>query len=439
MTPLDTTKVIQGMQQYFATVNKSPKDKIADIHLKTDAGSVFDTNSARIFNQIRFQKSTITHENSTLNSNQLKQAHIEFKIWLSSNRGANSAAMLAKFNAITAKYQGTTPPKPSTTIPDVRVPGFPSTVVLKPWPGPASTSTRTSAQNKAEARRLGAASNNDAITKDPKHALYGKALIVWAIDKHWPAIKAAFNLPEQMTTPSGQAISGKGIAYAMFFADASVESADGPPGNVRFRSEWETAGKGFGLDSAHAYGVYQTAETGFSDAKAGWDIEKDVPEITHAPMQNKADPHGNFYDPYISTEMGIRKFIHFAKQAKASGLVAANDPPLKIFVAAAKGHNTGHASLDKTTAATLADTDIFSQKGYKDSTQKNRTWMGSYGMFVERYALNYMEQIAGHAKTKGASPSRYQEGAAAVVAKTVDWALTPQRSRYYHTPRLPQS
>jgi len=411
MTPLDTTTVIQGMQQYFAKVNKDPKDKIADIRLKTDTGSVFDTNSKRVFNQIRFQKSTIAHENITLNSTQLKQAHTEFKTWLNTNRGANSAAMLAKFNAITAKYQST-PSSTAAAIPDVRVPGFPDSVVLKPWPGPASTSTRTSEQNKAEARRLGAASNNDAITKDPNHALHGKALIVWAIDKHWPAIKAAFNLPEQMTTPSGQAISGKGMAYAMFFADASVESADGPLGNVRFRSEWETAGKGFGLDSAHAYGVYQTAETGFSDAKAGWDIEKDVPEVPHATMQNQVDPHGN------------------------------------IFVAAAKGHNTGHASLDKTSAATLADTDIFSQRDYKygangkpllDQTgKKQRTWMSSYGMFVERYALDYMEQIADHAKTKGAAPSRYQAGAAAVVAKTVDWTLTPQQSRYYHTPRQPQ-
>lgn len=148
-----------------------------------------------------------------------------------------------------------------------------------------------------------------------------KQLMYQQVDQHWDVISAAL----------GQTNRAK--VYALFAGWATREST--------LNAGLETAitpGQMFGADSAHAYGPVQTAETAFIGCNPSWVPENDVPEM----FQYTLSPD-TFFDAGVSMHMGVRKLLHFIKQAKAAGCTGH-----EIVRNALKGFNTGWAKPDGT-------------------------------------------------------------------------------------------
>ena len=169
---------------------------------------------------------------------------------------------------------------------------------------PVGTST-------AELRKLA----HDMTVQQCKYALYKE------IDEHWDLISLRFGQTEREKV------------YALFLGVGTLESTLGGNGDG---SDVETAfSEGFGVSSAHAYGSLQTAVTAFRDPGTKFMQEEDVPEMEWYDL-NEA----NFYDAIISDHMGIRKIIHFIRQA----MVDYDLKGWQIVRGALKGHNTGWAN-----------------------------------------------------------------------------------------------
>ena len=163
----------------------------------------------------------------------------------------------------------------------------------------------------AELRQI----NHNMTVQEVKYCLYKE------IDEHWDLISLRF----------GQTDREK--VYALFLGVGTLESTLG--GN-NDGADIETAfSEGFGVSSAHAYGTLQTAVTAFRDPGTSFMQEEDVPELEWYDL-NQA----NFYDAIISNHMGIRKIIHFIRQA----MVDYDLKGYQIVRGALKGHNTGWAN-----------------------------------------------------------------------------------------------
>lgn len=163
----------------------------------------------------------------------------------------------------------------------------------------------------AELRKLA----HNMTVQQCKYALYKE------IDEHWDLISLRFGQTEREKV------------YALFLGVGTLESTLGGNGDG---SDIETAfSEGFGVSSAHAYGTLQTAVTAFRDPGTKFMQEEDVPELEWYDL-NEA----NFYDAIISDHMGIRKIIHFIRQA----MVDYNLTGWQIVRGALKGHNTGWAN-----------------------------------------------------------------------------------------------
>lgn len=163
----------------------------------------------------------------------------------------------------------------------------------------------------AELRKLA----HDMTVQQCKYALYKE------IDEHWDLISLRFGQTEREKV------------YALFLGVGTLESTLGGNGDG---SDIETAfSEGFGVSSAHAYGSLQTAVTAFRDPGTKFMQEEDVPEMKWYDL-NEA----NFYDAIISDHMGIRKIIHFIRQA----MVDYDLKGWQIVRGALKGHNTGWAN-----------------------------------------------------------------------------------------------
>ena len=163
----------------------------------------------------------------------------------------------------------------------------------------------------AELRKLA----HNMTVQQCKYALYRE------IDEHWDLISLRFGQTEREKV------------YALFLGVGTLESTLGGNGDG---SDIETAfSEGFGVSSAHAYGTLQTAVTAFRDPGTKFMQEEDVPELEWYDL-NEA----NFYDAIISDHMGIRKIIHFIRQA----MVDYNLTGWQIVRGALKGHNTGWAN-----------------------------------------------------------------------------------------------
>ncbi|WP_010248064.1 dockerin type I repeat-containing protein [Acetivibrio cellulolyticus] len=121
-----------------------------------------------------------------------------------------------------------------------------------------------------------------------------KALIKQHVDEHYDLLAQQFGF------------TSKDDVYAFCFGWATREST--------LNAELETAIAGWGENSAHAYGPFQTAETAFKNNYKDFMTEYDVPEMTQFDLNES-----NFYDVGISIHMGIRKLVHFSKDAKAKG------------------------------------------------------------------------------------------------------------------------
>ena len=148
-----------------------------------------------------------------------------------------------------------------------------------------------------------------------------KKIIFKELVEHWDLIKKYLNNDNMLKV------------YALFLGWATRESTL----NAGVETAYED---GFGVNSAHAYGPFQTAVTAFYGCDPTFDIEDDVTEMYWYTLDEI-----NFCDPYISTHMGIRKLIHFVFEAEDFGVTG-----LDIVRCALKGFNSGHADpiLDKT-------------------------------------------------------------------------------------------
>jgi len=142
-----------------------------------------------------------------------------------------------------------------------------------------------------------------------------KAVIFKELNEHWDVISKYLMTDDMLKV------------YALFLGWATREST--------LNAGVETAHEdGFGVNSAHAYGPFQTAVTAFYGCDPTFDQEDDVTELYWYTLNEK-----NFCDPYISTHMGIRKLIHFVKEAESFGSTGIN-----IIRSALKGFNSGHAT-----------------------------------------------------------------------------------------------
>ncbi|ORX85873.1 hypothetical protein BCR32DRAFT_325259 [Anaeromyces robustus] len=142
-----------------------------------------------------------------------------------------------------------------------------------------------------------------------------KAIIFKELNEHWDVVSKYLGTDDMLRV------------FALFLGWASREST--------LNAGVETAQEdGFGVNSAHAYGPFQTAITAFYGCDPTFDQEDDVPEMYWYTLTHK-----NFYDPYISTHMGIRKLIHFVKEAESF-----DQTGIEIIRCALKGFNSGHAN-----------------------------------------------------------------------------------------------
>ena len=157
--------------------------------------------------------------------------------------------------------------------------------------------------------------NHKMTVQQVKYALYKE------IDEHWDLITVRFGQTEREKV------------YALFLGVGTLESTLGGNGDG---ADIETAfSEGFGVSSAHAYGTLQTAVTAFKDPGTSFMQEEDVPELEWYDLTQS-----NFYDAIISNHMGIRKIIHFIRQA----MVDYDLQGYQIVRGALKGHNTGWAN-----------------------------------------------------------------------------------------------
>lgn len=146
-----------------------------------------------------------------------------------------------------------------------------------------------------------------------------KKMLAASVNDAWPALKVHFGFEDWQ----------KDRVVALFIGQASKEST------VRIDIETGTD-KGYGLNSAHAYGPLQTAVTAFrgSAEKYGYMAEPNVPEMKWYDWTAE-----NFYDPMISNFMGLRKMCQMAYRAKVE--IKAKDMR-DVLRRALKGFNTGH-------------------------------------------------------------------------------------------------
>jgi hypothetical protein len=142
-----------------------------------------------------------------------------------------------------------------------------------------------------------------------------KEVIFKELVEHWDVIKAYLKNDNMLKV------------FALFLGWATRESTL----NAGVETAFED---GFGVNSAHAYGPFQTAVTAFYGCDPSFDLEDDVKEIYWYTLNEK-----NFCDPYISTHMGIRKLIHFVIEAENFGVTG-----LDVVRSALKGFNSGHAT-----------------------------------------------------------------------------------------------
>lgn len=188
-----------------------------------------------------------------------------------------------------------------------------------------------------------------------------KTLLRNRIDAWWSVLTRYFPFPDRR------------IAYAFFYGEATLESTLNPG--------VETAIADWGVNPAHAYGLFQTAETAYASDFPHW-MPEDVPHFPQAPLTPR-----NFYDPVVSVDMGLRKACWFSLKAReelaakkgipreASLEAFGRDPDFWMLVL--KGHNTGWATLDV-------------QEGGRWTV--NRPWYDFYGAWAPALGAWYLNE-----------------------------------------------
>lgn len=186
-----------------------------------------------------------------------------------------------------------------------------------------------------------------------------KKLIRNRVDACWPVLLENFPF------------SNKEQAYAFFLGLATLESTLGVT--------VETAIADWGVNPAHSYGPFQTAETGFLNNFEY--MPETVPNFMQAPLYPEY-----FYDPVVSVDMGLRKLCWFSIQAQkeiSTKLYGGVSKPLAeykqlsdFWMLVLKGFNTGWATYDV-------------QENGK--WQVNKEWYDFYGSWVPALGRFYLE------------------------------------------------
>ena len=236
-----------------------------------------------------------------------------------------SAAMLFCFSPISTSSEGTMEMAhdPSRNVQEEGV-GNPFNYGERNTPADASTE---------EIRKI----NHDMTVQEVKYAVYKE------IDEHWDLLKVRLGETEREKV------------YALFLGLGTRESTLGGNGDG---ADIETAQQdGFGVNSAHAYGTFQTAVTAFADCNPLFMKEDNVPE-----MFQYSFTESNFYDAIISNHMGIRKILHFVEiELNEDGQTG-----YQVVRCALKGFNTGWSEY------TGPDDGYF--KGYPDEIMAMARW-----------------------------------------------------------------
>lgn len=183
--------------------------------------------------------------------------------------------------------QLTPTPTPTRTQPTPTPTPTPTRTQISPTPTITPTPTRTQSGNTGDGYFPAGTSKSELISKASTLKVSEiKAVIKQQVDEHWGVINSVCGF------------KSKESAYAFFFGMATREST--------FRAATET-----GSAAAHAFGPLQTAETAYANADPNYMPELNVPEMFQYDFTDY-----NFYDVGISTHMGIRHFLHFARLAQ---------------------------------------------------------------------------------------------------------------------------
>lgn len=148
-----------------------------------------------------------------------------------------------------------------------------------------------------------------------------KRLMAVSVRDAWPVVRETFGLIDAQEDRFVALMLGQATRESTLAVDIETGTA-----------------KGYGKDSAHAYGLLQTAVTAFQGAAElyGYEAEPDVPGLTWYEWTPE-----HFYDPLISNFMGLRKMCHFAIQARTKYNVT---DPWEVLRLSLQAHNTGHAN-----------------------------------------------------------------------------------------------
>ena len=244
----------------------------------------------------------------------------------------------------------------SSTVADV--PG------LRKTGGPATMYTGEHAQINPPA---GAPANAAALRRVNRVFTYAdaKKMMAHSVQDAWPAIKKYFSVEDWQMSRFVALMLGQSTRESTLAVDIETGKA-----------------KGYNKDSAHAYGLLQTAVTGFQGANPSYDQEADVPE-----MRWYAFTPENFYNAMISNFTGLRKMCHFALQAKTKYKVTDKWQVLRL---ALQAHNTGHANPGNDDNYMATYPDLCARMGEFYFTKNHMTndvytWTGNHSGFPTSY------------------------------------------------------
>jgi Glycosyl hydrolase family 46 len=194
-----------------------------------------------------------------------------------------------------------------------------------------------------------------------------KRLMRTSVRDAWPVVRETFGLLDAQEDRFVALMLGQATRESTLAVDIETGTA-----------------KGYGKDSAHAYGLLQTAVTAFQGAAElyGYEAEPDVPGLYWYEWTPE-----NFYDPLISNFMGLRKMCHFAIQARTKYKVT---DPWEVLRLSLQAHNTGHANPGNDAAYMANYPDMCARMGEFYFQQKHMeddvfTWTANHNGFATSY------------------------------------------------------
>jgi hypothetical protein len=200
-----------------------------------------------------------------------------------------------------------------------------------------------------------------------------KLLLAASVRDAWPAVRSYFSLQDWQQERFVALMMGQATRESTLAVDIETGKA-----------------KGYNLDSAHAYGLLQTAVTGFRGSNPNYDQEDDVPELHWYEFTPE-----HFYDALISNFTGLRKMCHFAAQARSKYTVS---DPWEVIRLSLQAHNTGHANPGNDEGYMADYPDMCARMGefyFKNGHMVDDvfTWTGNY----EGHATSYPATARGAA------------------------------------------